>query len=344
MSSPFFFIVVPVYKAETFVGNALDSLLKQTFSDFCVVAVDDGSPDRSGAICDEYAARDSRIHVIHQANAGAFAARAAGIRWCLENGSKDAFLMSLDSDDVYYPYALQTVYDIIQAQGADLVVYAHDWLENGKYRFAKDYPNSRIGAPPDRRTFFRWVFLTDSRNGLCSKAVSLRCIQPEDLEEKTFLRIAEDLLQSIPFYCRCRHPYFLAEALLLYVIHYRSVTNSNTYAGFINPFPAKEAVWEAMQAEGEWTQTDFTDYLQVSLEDISDSVWRIARMPASLSNKKMLWTQLASDSFCQKALVIPGRKPLLLHFFIEKRFYLLHATGSCFRMLGNVRRAFRKLR
>lgn len=343
MSSPFFFIVVPVYKAETFVGNALDSLLKQTFSDFCVVAVDDGSPDRSGSICDEYAARDSRIHVIHQSNAGAFAARAAGIRWCLENGSQDSFLMSLDADDIYYPHTLQTVYDTIQAQGADLVVYAHDWLENGKYRFAKDYPNSRIGAPPDRRTFFRWVFLTDSRNGLCSKAVSLRCIQPEDLEEKTHLRVAEDLLQSIPFYCRCRHPYFLAEALLVYVIHSQSVTNSNTYSGFINPFPAKETVWDAMQAEGEWSQVDFADFLQANLEDISDSVWRIARMPASLGNKVRLWEQIQSDTFCRRVFASLGRKNPILQLFVRKQYILLHFSGSVLHMLGNIRRLFRKL-
>ena len=69
--------IMPVYNVEKFVGKCIESLQKQTFSDFELIAVDDGSPDRSGEICEEYAAKDPRIKVIHQKNAGAPAARNA---------------------------------------------------------------------------------------------------------------------------------------------------------------------------------------------------------------------------------------------------------------------------
>ena len=63
----------------------MDSILSQTFTDFDVILVDDGSPDRCGAICDEYAERDPRIHVIHRANGGLSAARNTGLDWAFNH-------------------------------------------------------------------------------------------------------------------------------------------------------------------------------------------------------------------------------------------------------------------
>ena len=75
---PLLSVIVPVYRVETYLPKCLDSLVSQTYADLEIILVDDGSPDRSGAICDEYAARDSRIVVIHQENRGGAEARNAG--------------------------------------------------------------------------------------------------------------------------------------------------------------------------------------------------------------------------------------------------------------------------
>lgn len=72
-------MVVPVYNVEPYIRRALDSLLAQTYTNIEVILVDDGSPDRCGAICDEYAQKDNRIKVIHQANGGVSRARQAGL-------------------------------------------------------------------------------------------------------------------------------------------------------------------------------------------------------------------------------------------------------------------------
>lgn len=87
-------IIVPVYKAEQFLSRCVDSILAQTFSDWELILVDDGSPDNSGALCDAYAQRDSRIRVIHQPNSGVSAARNRGI---LE--STGTYIGFVDSDD-----------------------------------------------------------------------------------------------------------------------------------------------------------------------------------------------------------------------------------------------------
>ena len=70
-------VVIPVYNAKRYLRQCIQSVLNQTFQDFCLVLVDDGSSDGSGKICDTYAAKDSRVCVIHQPNQGAFAARNA---------------------------------------------------------------------------------------------------------------------------------------------------------------------------------------------------------------------------------------------------------------------------
>ena len=72
-------IIVPVYKEEQYLHRCIDSILSQYFTDWELILVDDGSPDRSGTICDEYAQKDARIQVIHKVNGGVSNARQSGM-------------------------------------------------------------------------------------------------------------------------------------------------------------------------------------------------------------------------------------------------------------------------
>ena len=91
-----FSIIVPVYKAEDCLPQCVDSVLNQDFDDFELILVDDGSPDKCPAICDEYAKKDSRVKVIHKANGGASDARNVGIKSAVGD-----YLMFMDSDDYW---------------------------------------------------------------------------------------------------------------------------------------------------------------------------------------------------------------------------------------------------
>ena len=102
-------IIVPVYKVEKYIHRCIDSVLNQTFTDFELILVDDGSPDNCGAICDEYAVRDNRVVVIHQENGGLSAARNTGIDWVF-NHSDSKWLTFLDSDDYWYEKYLEVMY------------------------------------------------------------------------------------------------------------------------------------------------------------------------------------------------------------------------------------------
>ena len=99
-------IIVPVYRVEQYLARCLDSILAQTYRHFEVVVVDDGSPDACPAICDDYAAKHSDIHVIHKANGGVAVARNAGLDWAYANLEFD-WISFLDSDDYLHPQFLE---------------------------------------------------------------------------------------------------------------------------------------------------------------------------------------------------------------------------------------------
>lgn len=118
-------VIIPVYNVENYLRQCVESVLKQPFQELDVVLVDDGSPDRSGAICDELAAQDSRVSVIHQENRGLPGARNSGIEYVLAHGAKDDdYIAFLDSDDIWVPGAVTA--DIFEKHGTiDVIVFSH---------------------------------------------------------------------------------------------------------------------------------------------------------------------------------------------------------------------------
>ena len=98
-------VIVPVYKVEKYIHRCVDSILAQTFTDFELILVDDGSPDNCGAICDEYATKDKRVKVVHQKNAGLSGARNAGI-----DSASGEYLCFIDSDDIISPWYCEVLY------------------------------------------------------------------------------------------------------------------------------------------------------------------------------------------------------------------------------------------
>jgi glycosyltransferase involved in cell wall biosynthesis len=118
MDYPEISIIVPVYNVEKYLPQCLDSILAQTFTDFELICVNDGSTDRSGKILDEYAAKDARIKVIHQQNKGLVGARNGGI-----DAAKGKYLYFADSDDTIHPQLLEICHALAEKENADWVCF-----------------------------------------------------------------------------------------------------------------------------------------------------------------------------------------------------------------------------
>lgn len=110
-------IIVPVYNVAAYLEDCIESILRQTFQDFELLLIDDGSTDSSGAICDRYCSRDSRIRVIHKENGGLSSARNAG----LDIAAGD-YIIFVDSDDILTDNAVKTIHEELTTTSADVVM------------------------------------------------------------------------------------------------------------------------------------------------------------------------------------------------------------------------------
>lgn len=198
-------IIVPVYKVEPYLEACVRSILRQTYRDFELILVDDGSPDRCGKICDDLARRDYRIRVIHQQNGGVSRARNAGI----DMASGD-WIVFIDSDDLVTPRFL-AAFQVQENHQSDLVIQGWQNLKSGhlgeKYLFqTQHYHSLREALTHDILTF---------RGPVC-KLFKKSLIDHDQLRFPEGFPYAEDavfyysylvLCSSIQTYNSCRYLY-----------------------------------------------------------------------------------------------------------------------------------------
>lgn len=120
---PTFSIIVPVYNVEKYLNRCIDSILSQAFKDFEVLLIDDGSKDKSGVICDEYAKKDNRVRVFHKGNGGVSSARNVGL-----DEAEGEWVCFVDSDDYLLPTALLNIQNALNK--VDAVLYLFDYQQN----------------------------------------------------------------------------------------------------------------------------------------------------------------------------------------------------------------------
>ncbi len=201
-------VIVPMYKVEKYIERCLDSLINQTFQDVEIICIDDGSPDKSGKIAEQYAARDQRITVIHKENAGLGMARNTGLDF-----AKGKFVMFVDSDDFLDLNLIEELVDAAVKNHADTVLAGYSRYKKGE--------SSSISNPLADRAFHDKEIVTDilckmigpKRDGTdtINMAVwrvlfSLELIKKYNLlfpSEREF--ISEDIIFDLQYYpiCSC---------------------------------------------------------------------------------------------------------------------------------------------
>lgn len=134
-------IIVPIYRVEKYLPKCIDSILAQTYANIEVILVDDGSPDNCGRIADDYAARDSRIHVVHKANGGLSSARNAGV-----DVVKGAYVGFVNSDDYIHPEMYEKLYKAIKNSDASLSICNYAWLNEDGAMVEKDLLGGKVST------------------------------------------------------------------------------------------------------------------------------------------------------------------------------------------------------
>ena len=138
-TTPKISVIVPVYNTEKYLHRCIDSILSQTFTDFELLLIDDGSKDSSGVICDEYAAKDSRVRVFHKENGGVSSARNLG----LDNAKGDRITF-VDADDWVENKYIENLFE--KSLGDVDLVFSYATIYNGCSSYKENYPSRIIEA------------------------------------------------------------------------------------------------------------------------------------------------------------------------------------------------------
>lgn len=203
---PEFSVIVPVYKVEKYLDRCIGSILAQTFSDFELILIDDGSPDNSGQICDEYAGKDNRIHVIHKENGGVSTARNAGL-----DMAQGKFIVFVDSDDEVTPNYLE----LLNSKKADVVISGITNLDpNNHLQHYLEFTGQDLNAI-DLDCIRR---LRDSRAIFCvySKKYKKEIIENAGLRFNNAVSLGEDTLFFVHYLLRCNSLSFVSGTPYLY--------------------------------------------------------------------------------------------------------------------------------
>lgn len=214
-------VIVPVYKAEAYINRCVDSILNQTFEDFELILVDDGSPDKSGAICDAYAEKDSRVRVIHKPNGGVSSARNAGLQAVQGN-----WITFVDSDDyvssAYLEHLYEPEYDLAIAGHMEVTPTGHI-LETVRY-----HP---VCFRELEQAYFQQLLDTEGKNWLffCwGRLYSRSIIEKNELRFDINYSSGEDTIFMAMYFVLCHSIIIKDAADLYYVIHDRG-TLSTTF-------------------------------------------------------------------------------------------------------------------
>lgn len=213
-------IIVPVYRAEKYLDRCVKSILNQTYINFELILVEDGSPDASGALCDRWAERDNRIRVIHKENGGASSARNRGL-----DIARGEYIAFVDSDDWIEPQMYEYLYVAMEKSKAQMAICGLRGIssDNMVKKIVQPKPEIFVWERKDLLNVFFRVEGKASCYHICRRLIS-----KELMENYHFIegRMNEDIETSFYLASKCQRAVYTNLIFYNYYKNYDGVTNS----------------------------------------------------------------------------------------------------------------------
>ncbi|WP_147533178.1 glycosyltransferase family 2 protein [Bacillus marasmi] len=217
-------VIIPVYNVENFLGTCLDSVLNQSFADFEVILINDGSMDASGEICNSYAKEDRRIKVFHLKNSGPSVARNFGLKQAIGE-----YLMFIDSDDYIIQDTFSLLIDTAEKNQASLVVYPY-YEKNGDQLMYRKVTECFYNEIEGKRAFLKHVWLEDEwLASLVNKLYRTEVIRNNGLFFIEEFHIAEDYLFNLRYVDAAESAISINVPMYYYIRHESSVSSRIIY-------------------------------------------------------------------------------------------------------------------
>lgn len=319
-----FSICTPVYNVEKYLERCINSVLQQTYRNFELILVDDGSTDTSGEICDSFAKLDSRISVIHKNNEGQIATRARALICATGD-----YVVFLDSDDSIDCDALEIIYNVISNRSVDCIIY--DWR-----RVSPDYKVVEVERTlnttyfQDRRELFNFILSDSKFNSLCLKCIKRDAFETIDYTKYYSIKYGEDLLQSVDILKNCSNGIFIDEALYNYTYNPSSIMSSRTAYVICNPnYTVREYVFDLLQREKIFSYDDLQVYKNYCVLLMSNQILNISKLKVKYSDKIKAFESIKNSRYYKEFISVGDykidsrAKRFLYELFKSGRYRLL---------------------
>lgn len=313
-------ILVPVYNVEKYIRDCIESVLTQTYTNYELILVDDGSLDSSGVICDEYENTDKRIRVFHKENQGLIHTRI----FAMERAHGDYYIF-LDSDDMLKPNALSTIDSKIQTYHCDCLVYGFERVKDGKVLSQTHDLTEELVI--DKKRMYQKVFFELDKNSLCRKAVKADIFHHIDYSAYYHLQQGEDLLQSLEIYHNSQSMVFIPDVLYQYRVNPSSIMHNK---GKINiEYTIKERALSFLKDEAVFSETDFLRYRDFCINGMIEQIIQIGGIKNRNQQKEYL-QQIRGCGYYQNFLNLGitdrkmiGKRAVIFDLFQKEKDNLL---------------------
>lgn len=344
---PFFSIIIPVYNAEKYLNESINSVLRQTIKNFEIILVNDGSQDKSADICNKYAREFSGIvTVVHKKNEGQISARYQGLKI-----ARGKYICYLDSDDYLQIDALEKVYKIIITKSPDIVIF--QWKRVNMSGVSVDEKKNNLFKEGEisKRDLFKKMLETSQLNTMCLKICKYDLFDI-NIDYKKFydIRHGEDLLQSLELVAKAEKIYYLTEQLYFYRFNPNSITNKNNKAKHKALEKVFPVLYDYIRIIGVNTEENF----QLFFRGILVSLWESLLALYAGKDNQIEW----EEGVCQiysydmvkkgknyiKTLKIPKYMKIGLNLFYSKSWKLLTAYLAILQTLKQIITLLKKYR
>ena len=300
-------VIVPVYNAEKYLKRCVDSLLGQTFTDFEVILVDDGSTDGSGKMCDDYARSNPQVCVFHQSNQGVSAARQAGL-----DAARGEYITFADPDDWVEPLMLESLYHAAKKNNADVVIC--DFIINSSEKSEHYKQQMPRDLSPD--AILRQLMMGELHGSTCNKLYRGTSLKKHNISFPDNISYCEDLWFNSRLYKNQDIKTSYADRAFY---HYDLYSNSS---GLSRKFSAKSV-------------EDYNAFANFIFNDLDESEYSDEFAMIRFNLKK-----LAFRSDCQSSLfysIFPDSLDEFKRELTSSQVHWAMKNGLCFALNGHLK-------
>lgn len=334
-----FSVIIPVYNAEKYLIECIESVLNQTYQNFEIILVDDGSKDKSGEICDSYN-ENNKIKIFHTENRGPYLARLTA----LENADGE-YVLFLDADDYWDQTLLAEVIQPILETNCDVVIFNLRRVYKNRVNeqtFRKNISNQIL----DNHSALAEVLLTDRMNSLAIKAVRRNLLFVHSIPKNQQLTYAEDMLQTVQTMLYVNAAFILDKCFYNYRMRINSSMHSEAAIKRIQDvFYVEEEIRRILQEKGCWTKKNKVYYDNIYIKSIMECLFALSNEKYTVQMKKAIMKDTLEHVYFRNLLyhhkghdiVIYNRVRMFLLY--KNQFSALINLDKCLKRIQNLLKA-----